>query len=102
MQTPWSEFPLLHGGETHLINTVDTTGSPHTGQFLAELALKEIARAEEMFGVRVVAAVTDNTSNMVGFREEVQKSKKLYCFGYQSHMFKSFSARPFKGKARTS
>ena len=40
-----------------------------------------------MFGVRVVAAVTDNTSNMVGFREEVQKSKKLYCFGCQSHMF---------------
>ena len=26
------------GGETHLINTVDATGSPHTGQFLAELA----------------------------------------------------------------
>ena len=75
------------GGETHLLHTVDITGSPHTGQFLAELAITEIARAEEMFGTRVVAVVTDNTSNMVAFREELQRAKKLCCFGCQSHLF---------------
>ena len=40
-----------------------------------------------MFGIRVVAVVTDNTSNMVAFREVSQRAKKLCCFGCQSHLF---------------
>lgn len=112
---------LTIGQKTYLINTIDTTGMatwphlpfilllfpltgvPHTAENQAVIVVKEIERAEEEFGVKVVSVGTDNASNMVKMRDlvKVQKPSCRYQ-GCQSHwmqlVLKDISDQPVLGK----
>ena len=40
---------ITSNGQTCLVETVDTKGSPHTAEYMANIALAAIPKAEEMF-----------------------------------------------------
>ena len=46
---------------------MDITSHPHTGDYLAELVKKALPLLESEYGVKVVAAVSDNFHNFHSF-----------------------------------
>ena len=66
---------LTVGRRTFLVNTIDTTGVPHTAEISADIVLKEMERVEAEFGVKLVCVATDNASNMVKMRELIHQVK---------------------------
>ena len=55
-------------GKVILVDTIDTSGSSHTGNYLANLVINSIKSTEENFKCNVSSFVTDNTANMVSAR----------------------------------
>ena len=51
-----------------LVDTADTTGAKHTGNFLTQYFEKHKKKCEEEWGVKITSVVTDNASNMVCMR----------------------------------
>lgn len=45
-----------------LLETIETTGKPHTGEYLREIMVRGVALAKKTLGVTTVAIVTDNAS----------------------------------------
>lgn len=50
-------------GNVFLVETIDTSGNPHTSEYLAELTIKIIKHTEEKYKCFVKSVVTDNTAN---------------------------------------
>lgn len=71
-------------GRSYLVSTVDTTGNPHTGEYLQEVVEEHIEYVSSLLGVKVVAVATDNASNMEKMRELLDDS--LFTFGCQAHI----------------
>ena len=70
----------------YLFDTLDTTGQPHTSDYLIDLCKNQIAKIENEWGVRVSSVVTDNASNMAGFRRMIKDpSALLHTYGCQAH-----------------
>ena len=73
-------------GKGYLFDTLDTTGQPHTSDYLIDLCKNHIAKIENEWGVRVSSVVTDNASNMAGFRRMIKDpSALLHTYGCQAH-----------------
>ena len=73
-------------GDNHLFDTVDTSGKPHTSDYLVEVFKTYVEKVESDWGVTVNALVTDNASNMASFRRHVKEpSSLLHTYGCQAH-----------------
>ena len=66
------------GANIFLINTVDTSGYPHTAEFLLEVAKESIKEAEKKFLSTVGSVVTDNGANVKKMRTRVMETENTY------------------------
>ena len=82
---------IQYRDKVYLVNSIDTTGHPHTGENLAEIAEKEIQQAEERFGVNVVAFVTDNAENMKKMRRIISNTCEVISYGCAAHQMNLLS-----------
>ncbi|KAK6186203.1 hypothetical protein SNE40_008288 [Patella caerulea] len=58
-------------GNTFVVETVDTSGESHTGEYLYGLTVNCIKKVEEKYGCEVKSFVTDNAFNMVKMRDQL-------------------------------
>ena len=56
-------------GQTYLVGADDTTGCPHTSQYLLSVLEEYLQRAQDELNVHVVCVTTDSASNMVHMKE---------------------------------
>lgn len=71
----------------YLMDTIDTTGEPHTAENLSsKYALPAMSKAEELFRNTIVALLSDNTSNMKAMQDIITKIKpEILCIGFHAH-----------------
>ena len=67
------------------MDTIDTTGNPHTGDYLAKVMEEALGLVKAKFKVTVVGIVTDNASNMENMRSKLLDSMVFTC-GCQAHV----------------
>ena len=73
-------------GNTYLFDTLDTSGQPHTTEYLVDVFKSQVEKVEEDWSVSVCFVVTDNASNMAGMRRLVKDpSALLHSYGCQAH-----------------
>jgi len=76
-------FNIIKGdGRTALVQTIDTSGNPHTSDYLQKLTSEEIKRCESEFKVMIGSVVTDNAGNVTKMRRELQKEDDLDIIQY--------------------
>lgn len=77
-------------GNVHLVDTVDTSGTPHTSENLTDLAITAIKKVQEKFNCRIRSFVTDNAANMVNMRKSLETQDKdcidVVCYGCSAHI----------------
>ncbi|QQP50145.1 Transposase, partial [Caligus rogercresseyi] len=76
-------------GQVYLVDTVDTSGRPHTAEYLKDMAASSIAKTENDFKCSVGSIVTDNAANVKKMRtnlEETLEHKKLVTYGCSAHI----------------
>jgi uncharacterized protein YuzB (UPF0349 family) len=76
-------------GDVYLLETIDTSGNPHTGDYLADITLATIKKTENNFKCKVRSFVTDNASNMTKMREELEKDESgvdVLTYGCSAHI----------------
>ena len=77
---------LSVAGRSFLCDTIDTSGHPHTIEYLTEIAEKAIVDIQEKFRVEVTGCVTDNAANMEGMRRALAlKFPKMQNIGCCAH-----------------
>ena len=57
--------------ETQLIDAIDTTGHPHTADYLTEVMDEAMKKVANELNAVVVGVVTDNASNMANMRQRL-------------------------------
>ncbi|KAK6167075.1 hypothetical protein SNE40_021181 [Patella caerulea] len=78
-------------GNTFVVETVDTSGESHTGEYLYGLTVNCIKKVEEKYRCEVKSFVTDNASNMVKMRDQLLKTQdsdldhSVLAYGCSSH-----------------
>ena len=76
-------------GQVFLINTTDTSGKPHTSEYLTSLTLKIIQDTEIKFKCFIRSVVTDNAANMAKMRKEIQEKSNavnVITYGCSAHL----------------
>lgn len=76
-------------GSVYLVDTIDTSGTPHTAENLTELTTASIAKAEKDFKCSVGSVVTDNAANVAKMRTKLEESethKGLITYGCSAHL----------------
>jgi hypothetical protein len=75
-------------GKSYMIDTIDTSGEPHTTEYLTDLSVKAIEKAESSFGVKIGSFVTDGAANMVSMRKKLleESEGKVVAYGCQAHL----------------
>ncbi|XP_063711470.1 uncharacterized protein LOC134839779 [Symsagittifera roscoffensis] len=78
---------IQHEGDAYIIGSLDTSGEPHTGEYLAEVTIDFIKKAEdaEKYGAKVIAVVTDNAENMNLMRKTIEEKKAVITYGCGAH-----------------
>ena len=76
---------------SYLVKTVDTSGKPHTGNYLAELAEEIIKECSDKFKVKIRSFVSDNAANMVAMKNQLMRSddsriSSLVTYGCSAHI----------------
>ena len=79
-------------GESYLTETVDTSGHAHTAEYLEEVAMSAVTSTEHRFGCKVGTFVTDNASNMVKMRRQLEADSitpdsNIISYGCSAHYF---------------
>ena len=79
-------------GESYLTETVDTSGHAHTAEYLEEVAMSAVTSTEQRFGCKVGTFVTDNASNMVKMRRQLEADSitpdgNIISYGCSAHYF---------------
>lgn len=69
-------------GHCYLTDTIDTSGNAHTADYLKDLARNAIQSTEMNFKCRVASFVTDNASNMVKMRKNLEADDDSFLFSY--------------------
>lgn len=69
-------------GNAYLGDTIDTTGTPHTGENLYDIACESIKKCEAEFQCVVRSLVTDNTSNVEKMRRLLDENEDLDIITY--------------------
>ena len=78
---------IITSSKVLLVNTVDTTGHPHTIDYLVELFREQVEICEKEWKVKITCLVTDNAANMSGLRRRVKsKEMLLHSYGCQAHL----------------
>ena len=79
-------------GETYLADTVDTSGHPHTSDYLTEVAKESITKIENTFNCKIGSLVTDNASNVSKMRSELNIIyPTIFTYGCSAHIFNLLS-----------
>lgn len=89
--------------ENHLVDTVDTTNNPHTGDYLLQLTSDALKKVAENTKAQVVAIVTDNASNMVNMRTKALTKaldNMVFTYGCQAHILNLLSKDLMADKGR--
>ena len=73
-------------GEVYLADTVDTSGKPHTAEYLTEVAKAAIEKAETQFTCTVGSLVTDNAANVNAMRNKITQSSNVVTYGCSAHI----------------
>jgi len=76
-----------------LTDTIDTTGQPHTGQYLKNIAVEAIKKCSS-YQCKVSSFVTDNAANMVKMRSELNSTLAgcdVITYGCASHFLNLFA-----------
>lgn len=90
-----------NNGHTYLVDSTDTSGHPHTGDYLEEIVSDSIKKIETLYECVVGSVVTDNAANMVLMRKYVSKSiNKIISYGCSAH-FLNLLAKDFENPAAT-
>lgn len=61
-------------GSHYLVDTIDTSGNPHTSAYLTEVAITLINKLKTEYGCTVCSFVTDNAANMAAMRYQIRTS----------------------------
>ena len=61
---------IITSSKVLLVNTVDTTGHPHTIDYLVELFREQVEICEKEWKVKITCLVTDNAANMSGLAKK--------------------------------
>lgn len=76
-------------GNIFLVNTTDTSGNPHTSEYLTCLTLKIIQDTEKKFKCFIRSVVTDNAANMARMRLQIQRESNdvnVITYGCSAHL----------------
>lgn len=75
-------------GENYLLETIDTSGCPHTIEYLIEVVKNCMIKCENEFKCIVRSVVTDNANNVKGMRTEIQSNPDfdLITYGCSAHL----------------
>ena len=74
-------------GAVHLIDTVDTSGNPHTAEYLTDVVREAIQKTESQFGCTIGSVVTDNAKNVAKMRESLKEESGVIGYGCSAHLF---------------
>ncbi|KAL7639608.1 UNVERIFIED_CONTAM: hypothetical protein RMT77_010109 [Armadillidium vulgare] len=75
------------GVNIFLVNTVDTSGHPHTSEYLFDVAKESIKIAEDKFLCTVGSLVTDNAANVKKMRSKLMEHRKaIITYGCSAHL----------------
>ena len=84
-------------GVTYVTDTIDTSGKPHTSDYLKELAMDTTSATESKYGCKVKSFVTDNAANMTAMKQNLahdeQNKRHYYLWMWYTHA-KSVSQGP--------
>lgn len=69
-------------GKSYLVDTIDTSGKPHTSVYLTDLAINLIKSLKTDQNCVVSSIVTDNAANMNAMRNKIQESIKMSVITY--------------------
>jgi len=90
---------IRSNGDTYLVDTIDTSGFPHTADYLADVAKHAVNTIKENFGAIVRTIVTDNAANVAKMRqilqqqgEEDNQNGAIITYGCSAHMLNLLSA----------
>lgn len=73
-------------GDSFLTETVDTSGHPHTAEYMQEIATTAIKSVEQQFCCSVTSFVTDNAANMKKMRKQLEAdSDCVVSYGCSAH-----------------
>lgn len=77
-------------GQIYLVDTIDTSGKPHTADYLLQLVQNSIKKAEQDFGCRIGSVVTDNAANVTKMRKLLEESSEtehtVLTYGCAAHL----------------
>ena len=78
--------------ESYLTETVDTSGHAHTAECLEQVAMSAVTSIEQRFGCKVATFVTDNASNMLRIRRQLEADSitpkgNIISYGCSAHYF---------------
>ncbi len=60
-------------GHMYLVDTIDTSGQPHTAEYLEELSKSAIQKCKEELDCHVGSVVTDNADNVNKMRKLLEQ-----------------------------
>lgn len=74
--------------DIYLVDTIDTSGKPHTSEYLVEVAASAIQKCEQTFNCHVRSFVTDNAANVAKMRQELEQREDLdlVTYGCSAHL----------------
>lgn len=76
-------------GEVYLVDTVDSSGHSHTGEYLCDFAYESIQKCEKEYNCKVGSVVTDNAANVSRMRtllQEREGTTGIITFGCSAHI----------------
>ena len=76
---------FVANGQCYLVTTVDTTGTPHTSENLADIVKEQKLECEATYNVKIGSLVCDNAANMVRMREILTNDIGIHVFGCGAH-----------------
>ena len=83
-------FRFFSGGKRFLVNTIDTSGKPHTTEYLVDVLDSEVKRCEIEWKVKVQGVVMDNAANMkvmrTAYKEKTEGESMVHVYGCQAHV----------------
>ena len=87
MNEPVVGIAITCEDKTILVDAIDTTGQPHTAEYMSEVTLAGIEKAEDTFKVKVNHVVTDGAANMKRMRDIITESRpEILTYHCQPHL----------------
>ena len=74
-------FCIIYDGQAYLVDTVQTSGSAQTAEYLSEIATEKVRMVNEKYLCNVIGLVTDNCAAMNKARAETAESAKIIEYG---------------------